>query len=107
MKPNAEPFSDPKEIVSPPSDPYPGNAALTIEGDKVIFSTGRSFYANEGIIGICPTLRISEGYDGGLSAWPGEGWEKAPALTAAERRELADYMIGLWTEFREADKPKE
>lgn len=56
-------------------------------------STGREFYANNNIIGICPTLSISEGYDGRL-------WELED-ITEAEREELADYMIQLWQRFKQ------
>ncbi len=65
----------------------------------IIFeSSKRKFYANDGIIGLVfdPTeckYSVSEGYDGAL--FPGD------QITDDERRELADYMIGLWTRFRD------
>lgn len=55
-------------------------------------STGRMVYANDLIIGINPDLRAAGGYDCGLdidATW-----------TAAEKIELADYVIGLWEKFK-------
>lgn len=58
------------------------------------FSTGKEIYANGKIIGISPTLDLSEGYDGGVAN-----------LNREERLELAEYMINLWREFKhESDK---
>ena len=31
-----------------------GGRAMKIEGDSVIFSTGNTFYANNGVIGLAP-----------------------------------------------------
>lgn len=68
-------------------------------GSGFIFEcSGRDVYANRGIIGINPDLETSEGYDGGLP------WDEP--LTKAERIELADYMIALWTRYREAEPEK-
>lgn len=68
---------------------------IAIGRDTFKLSTGRTFYANNGLIGISPlgadaAVRVSEGYDGGVHV---DEW------TAAERRELADYMIALWSAF--------
>lgn len=78
------------------------------EHDRVIFSTGKTVYAHMGIIGIRPSLRVTEGYDGGFPAWQ-DGWGsgEGSALTPGERQELADFMIALWSEFRAAAAPKE
>lgn len=58
---------------------------MKIERDRLIFSSGRTAYANCGIVGIdsdgCPT----EGYDG--------YFDPHDQLTAEDMRELADYMI--------------
>lgn len=64
-----------------------------INDDRIRFSTGKHVYAHNGIIGLGPDLHVYEGYDGGIDT---------AGLTAEERRELADYMIGLWTQFRTA-----
>lgn len=68
------------------------------DGLGYVLSTGRVFYANLGIIGINPTLEVSEGYDGGFSV-DGD-WEGEDKWTAAERAELADFMIDLWQRFK-------
>ena len=62
-------------------------------------STGREAYANCGIIGLGPELEVFEGYDGDFDCFvkPGE----SSALTKEERIELADYMIGLWQQFKQ------
>jgi hypothetical protein len=76
---------------------------MEINRDTVTFSTGKTMYANRGIIGLASDLRVTEGYDGGFPAWP-DGW-RDDCLTKEERQELADYMIALWQKFRDADAP--
>lgn len=68
---------------------------MKVSGDSVHFeSTGRTEYANNGIIGIGPEADgVSEGYDGGMG--------RRDDFTDAERTELADYMIGQWQRFKE------
>jgi hypothetical protein len=77
---------------------------MRIDGDDLIFSNGRRVYANFGSIGIGDDLRVCYGGDGGIAAWPGDDMPEY-VLTEAERLELADYMIALWTKFRDADGP--
>ena len=60
------------------------------EGDGYVLSSGRTFYANNGIIGIAPGLDISEGYDGGI---------EEEYFTKEENREIAIFMIMLWTKW--------
>lgn len=64
---------------------------MRVKNDDVIFSTRKTVYANNGIIGLSEPSKdgwhISEGYDGGIYV---------NELTKEERIELADYMIGLW-----------
>ena len=71
--------------------------------DYCVLSTGRRFYANNGIIGIDDDGNISEGYDGGIHTegyeWPDE---PEPPWTPAERAELADEMIRRWEAFKHA-----
>jgi hypothetical protein len=64
--------------------------------DTYVLSSGREFYANRGILGIAPREgELYEGYDGGVYIdEPGEEW------TADEKRELADYMIALWSQWK-------
>lgn len=74
--------------------------------DGYTFDSGRAAYANCGIIGIQPSLDISDGYDGGFDTKPSHNeyiyGEEATPFTPAERAELADYMIALWTAFKTA-----
>lgn len=62
---------------------------LKIDGNTVTFSSGRKVYANNGIIGLSPDLRVSEGYDGGFDE----------DLTLYERVELGKYMVDKWMQF--------
>ena len=63
-------------------------------------STGRSAYAYGGVIGISEgdvdSLSVVGGYDDRFPLHS-EG-----ELTKEEHRELADYMIDLWTQFRKS-----
>ena len=77
---------------------------MKIEGDKVIFSSGRSHYANNGIIGLSPSLTVSEGYDGGFYQPPYDEWDEPAKYghpTKEDMIELADYMINQWYKFKE------
>ncbi len=76
---------------------------IRIEADTIYFSSGRTAYANNGIVGLCPKLTISEGYDGGIP-WPRSEYDDPDEgdLTAADMAELADYMIELWGKFKTA-----
>ena len=76
---------------------------MKIIGDDVIFSTGLIVYANCGIIGLVDNkgeLEVSDGYDGCFSSSNRGGKN----MTAAEKVELADYMIALWTRYKEEAK---
>ena len=64
---------------------------MRIEGDNVLFDSGRYIRANNGIIGIAPNMEVFEGYDGELGVF---------GLTDKEREELANYMIVQWTLYR-------
>lgn len=75
---------------------------MRIDGDDVIFSTGKKKYANNGIIGLSPNGSVSEGYDGGF--WNKElddrdYWSEDETLTKPEKIELAEYMIKEWSRF--------
>lgn len=66
-------------------------------------TTGREFYAN-GYIGIDSGLGIAQGYDRGIDiSIPHDDEDYEPnELKKAERNELADYMISLWTKFKDS-----
>lgn len=66
------------------------------EGEDFYFSTGRVICANKGIIGLNPNLETYEGYDAPLFLY-------GIQLDQQERIELADYMISLWTKYKEQD----
>ncbi len=68
--------------------------------DGISFSSGRSIYANCGIVGIDAKGVISEGYDGGVE-WPPSKYNGSK-LTADDMRELADVMIARWAAFKKA-----
>ncbi len=71
---------------------------MKIDGGEYIFSSGRTIFARDGIVGISPDLGIYGGYDD----WHGD----IPNITKtsedqADMLELADYMIERWKKFRE------
>lgn len=68
-------------------------------------STGRSAYAFGGVIGISErdvnSISVVAGYD---NRFPLHSEDE---LTKEERQELANYMISLWTQFKESSTKKE
>ena len=62
--------------------------------------SGRELYANAGIVGITPTnpRGIFGGYDDCIESGRSEDEED---LTQDERVEIADFMIALWTQFKQ------
>ena len=83
----------------------------TEDRDELIFeSTGHGLCVNCGFIGINAELELAEGYDGYPCPHDTQTnkriWDECcqPIFTKAEREELADYMIGLWTKWKEAHK---
>jgi hypothetical protein len=70
-----------------------------IEGpDRDIFTlpSGATLYANRRKIGINPLLELSEGYDSELTEYDQQNW------TQQDKIALADYMISLWTKYRDS-----
>jgi len=76
---------------------------LEDDGDTYRLSTGKTFYANNGIIGlsfddVTPdedgeySFGLAEGYDGGISV------EK---FSDAEILEIAEGMIELWSKYKQ------
>ena len=61
------------------------------DGDGYILSTGKTFYANNGYVGLSPQGDyVSEGYDGSVDL---------DRFSRKELEELAEYMIGAWSKF--------
>ncbi len=75
---------------------------MRIDGDYIIFSSGRTIQGNAGIIGLGPDLFAYCGYDNGLGLPNEQEWWLNEEITADDKRELADYMIDLWARFKEA-----
>lgn len=76
---------------------------MEVKGDNLVFSTGKVKYANCGIIGIDSDLEITGGYDHAFHR-PREDWmddEDFEGLDKVEQIELADYMISLWSKFKD------
>jgi hypothetical protein len=76
-------------------------------------SSGREFSANQGLISISRnedgTFTIREGYDGGIDGIedPWEGMDESEieqVWSRDERRELADFMIAQWADFKESQR---
>ena len=78
---------------------------MKIEKDKITMSDGTTYYANMGILGIADDLEITYGYDGSLH-YEGWGFEDDAPVKADHRREMAEYMIALWTRWRDASSDK-
>lgn len=79
---------------------------LTIKDGTIHFSSGRTENANCGIIGLSEDFTaVYNGYDGLLDYHPGRFNDPDElfrcALSPNDMRELADYMIDLWTRFKE------
>lgn len=88
--------------------------------DVYELSTGRKIYANRGLLSLDPIqrepyeTRLYEGYDGSIDQGAlrqPEGDDEAYLaecpqqciLTAAERDEIARFMIELWSEWGKVD----
>lgn len=81
---------------------------MLIDGEVLVFSTGKRIYANRGIIGLSEEIisdeydLFAEGYDGMVYRnYTSVDGERVSTLTNEEKIELAEYMIGLWTKFLE------
>jgi hypothetical protein len=67
---------------------------MKIEGDDLVFASGERCYAYSGVVGLGPTLEPMYGWDGDIE-------EFGQTLKPADAAELADYMIELWTKFKQ------
>jgi hypothetical protein len=77
-----------------------------IDRERYRLSSGREFDANFGLISIARkkggTFMICEGYDTEIDDINDPQDEQA--WSADERRELADFMIAQWTDFKESQR---
>lgn len=71
---------------------------MLFKNNHIIFNTGTRLYVNNGIIGISPSLEISEGYDGEVDI---------STLKPEDLYELATYMIQRWKDFKGSISDKE
>lgn len=62
-----------------------------LEGEELVFSTGKRLGVVLGVIGMHPVGGVVSGYDDNVPT---------DDLTNAEYRELCDYMIVLWEAAR-------
>ena len=77
---------------------------MRYEADTYVLSSGRMFYANNGILGLGPDGRLSEGYDGMMEHEDGSvigNFGPEFRFTTEERAEIADEMIRRWTAWKE------
>ena len=64
---------------------------MIYEGDRYTLSTGKTFYANNGILGLGPAdSLLSEGYDGMIEGGARE------YFTREEKLEIMEEMISRW-----------
>jgi hypothetical protein len=61
--------------------------------EYLTLSSGHSFYAHQGCIGIDEDLWLYEGYNGSLTGG-------RYVLTTADFIEIAEYMIARWQRFK-------
>jgi hypothetical protein len=81
-------------------------SAWAVNSDTITFSTGKTVYANNAIIGLCisdnedKVNKIFYGYDGALALQESDYDYPSNDLTSAECVELADKLIQQWTAFK-------
>jgi len=68
-------------------------------------TTGRKFYANNGILGIGEEAdHLSEGYDGGFgpsTRWDDNWDESSSEYTHEEVNEIYEAMVARWAKWRD------
>lgn len=82
---------------------------MRVEGNSLLFSSGKVVYANNGIVGLGSGAgyyygKVFEGYDGAIRESQAAEDPDGDGLTNAECRELADYMIAEWSRYKETHK---
>jgi hypothetical protein len=79
---------------------------MKVGHDELTFSTGKTLYANRGIVGLCLTdndedrQNVFYGYDGDISTPLDDCVSPEHRMTPEECVELADAMLKRWAEFR-------
>lgn len=78
-----------------------------IDKDHLRLSTGKVIYANNLIVGLeinCKVDPIYHGYDGCIDVVPNSFWQgqDPSALNSHECRELAEFMIQQWQNYRDS-----
>ena len=63
------------------------------ENDEFVLASGRRLYSVMGTTGLSEDMQAAYGSDGRLGDSDG--------LSQEERMEIADYMISLWTKYKE------
>ena len=72
------------------------------KSDYFKLKSGKEIYAFGNVVGLCPDLDVTGGYDNSVyteNRFLDE--DEEPDLTRDERLELADYMLGQWHLFKE------
>lgn len=62
---------------------------MKFEYDTYTLSNGKSFDANNGILGLGENITIYEGYDG----------EVCESFSREERQEIGEFMIDKWSKW--------
>jgi len=76
----------------------------TTQSGVFVLSTGREIAANRWILGVEDDGSISEGYDGHV--FVNSPHAEYEPFTDIERWEIADYMIGRWTDWKYGMPPR-
>lgn len=72
---------------------------MELKNDYFILKSGRVFEPNRLIVGINPDMKVYEGYD--AAVWGLHSYDSCDtSWTKEEKVELAEYMIGLWSQFK-------
>ena len=106
MKDEQEELFDLKEVSKPFKKGKEFGSSRYNESYQLL-SSGRSFYAYNGVIGIGPNFTIFWGYDDRLPSYIRD--ERGPetfqlfdeTFTPKEYMEIADVMISRWTHFKQ------
>lgn len=79
---------------------------MKAEPNALVMDDGTRYYAHGSIIGLAEDMQVTYGYDGVLH-FDGYYYDDEPPVKEAHRKEIADYMIALWTKYREGHSAAE